>query len=288
MTGIIDIGSNSVRLALLADGKTLYKRLKTTRLGEGLSITGKLSSAAIERTAKAVADFKAEAESDGAEMVYAFATAAVRSSSNGGEFTAYVKNHYGIEVEVISGEIEAKLALLGALGKGDGGIIDLGGASCEVTVQKSDSTVFAKSVDIGAVRLLDTCGRDRDKLEKYISEKLKAYGHFDASKYAMYGVSGTATSLAAAKHRLKEYDPAIVHGTVLTVEDVGAFADTFLKLSVEEIKNLGYVSVWRADVIGGASLFLFRLMQYMNIQEITVSENDNLEGYYIYKLGGGA
>ena len=285
MIGIIDIGSNSVRLALSADGKTLYKRLKTTRLGEGLSLTGKLSAAAIERTASAVYDFYAQAKNDGADKVYAFATAAVRASSNGSEFTKYTKERYGIDVDVISGEIEARIALLGALGNSDGGIIDLGGASCEVTVRKGGSVVYTKSVDVGAVRLLDECGRDRDKLERYIGAKLKNYGQFDASKYEMYGVSGTATTLAAVKHKLKDYDPAIVHGTVLTVDDVGAFADKFFSMTVEEIKNLGEVVMWRADVIAGASLFLYRLMQYMNIPKMTVSENDNLEGYLIYKGG---
>ena len=286
-TGIIDIGSNSVRLALSADGKTLYKRLKTTRLGEGLSLTGKLSLSAIERTAKAVADFWKEAESDGAEKVYAFATAAVRASSNGSDFTKYCKNHYGIDIDVISGETEAKIALLGALGNSDGGIIDLGGASCEVTVREKGNTIYSKSVDVGAVRLLDECGHDRDKLEKFIAKKLNEYGNFNASKYAMYGVSGTATSLGAVKHKLIKYDPAIVHGTVLTADEIGSFADMFLNMTVEEIKNLGYVSIWRADVIGGASLFLYRLMQYMNIPQMTVSENDNLEGYFIYRCGGG-
>ena len=279
--GIIDIGSNSVRLALSADGKTLYKRIKTTRLSEGLSIYGKLCNEAIERTARAVADFKTEAERDGAEKVYAFATAAVRGAVNGDEFTVYCKNRYGIDIDVISGETEAEIALLGALGDADGGIIDLGGASCEVTVRERGSTVYSKSVNVGAVRLLDLCGRDRDKLERHIDEKLKEYGGFDCSKYAMYGVSGTATTLAAVKHKLKKYDPAIVHGTVLTVEEVGDLADKFLSMTVDEIKKLGEVVIWRADVIGGATLFLHKLMQYMKIQKMTVSENDNLEGYLI-------
>ena len=285
MIGIIDIGSNSVRLALSADGKTLYKRIKTTRLGEGLSLTGRLSSAAIERTANTVADFKAEAEREGAREIYAFATAAVRASVNGSEFVEYCNRHYGIEVDVVSGDTEAKLALLGALGNGDGGIVDLGGASCEVTVRNGGKVIYSKSVDVGAVRLLDVCGRDRDKLEKYISEKLEEYGKVDASKYSMYGVSGTATTLAAVKHKLKVYDPQIVHGTVLTVEEVGELADKFLGMTVKEIEALGEVVVWRADVIAGASLFLYRLMQYMNIQKFTVSESDNLEGYLIYRCG---
>lgn len=284
-TGIIDIGSNSVRLALMADGKTLYKRLKTTRLGEGLSLTGKLSSEAIKRTAEAVGQFKRQALSDGAEKVYAFATAAVRSAENGGEFVGCVLSGCSVYVDVVDGETEAKIGLLGALGGGDGGIIDLGGASCEVTVRSEGKTVYSKSVDVGAVRLLDVCGRDRDKLEKHICSKLAGYGRFDCGGYKMYGISGTATTLAALKHGLRVYDPATVHGTPLTVQEVGGFADMLLKMSVEEIKSLGGVAVWRADVIGGASLFLYRLMQYLNVKEMTVSENDNLEGYLIH-IGG--
>lgn len=281
--GIIDIGSNSVRLALMADGKTLYKKLKTTRLSEGLSIYGKLKVEAIKRTAAAVGEFIKEAEADGAVKVYAFATAAARGAVNGKDFVQFCKDNYDIDIDVVSGETEAKIALLGALGNSDGGIIDLGGASCEVTVRAGGNIAYAKSVNVGAIRLLDECGRDRDKLEKYISGKLKEYGQFDGSGYNMYGVSGTATTLAAVKHNLKKYDPAIVHGTVLTVDEVGALADKFLSMSVEEIKALGEVIVWRADVIGGASLFLYRLMQYMNIPRMTVSENDNLEGYYVYR-----
>lgn len=282
-TGIIDIGSNSVRLALTADGKTLYKHIETTRLGEGLSLNGRLSEEAIERTARAVDGFKREAISDGAEKVYVFATAAVRSSSNGSDFVRFTKERYGIDVDVISGETEANIGLLGALGFSDGGIIDLGGASCEVTVRSGGKIRYTKSVDIGAVRILDKCGRDRNKIENFISQKLSDYGKFDASPYKMYAISGTATTLAAVKHELKIYDPKITHGTKITAEEIGALADRFLSLPVEEVKKIAGVAVWRADIIGGASLFLYRLLRYMNISEITVSENDNLEGYLLYK-----
>lgn len=102
--GVIDIGSNSVRLALTADGKTLFKRIKTTRLSEGLSFTGKLCGAAIERTAQTVAEFAAQAKGEGAEKLFAFTTAAVRSASNGGEFVVRARE-LGVAVEVIKTEL---------------------------------------------------------------------------------------------------------------------------------------------------------------------------------------
>lgn len=281
--GIIDIGSNSVRLALTADGKTLYKRIETTRLGEGLSFSGRLSDEAVSRTADAVAVFKKAAISDGAEKVYVFATAAVRSASNGGDFVNFTRERYGIDVDVISGETEANIGLLGALGYGDGGIIDLGGASCEVTVRQSGKILYSKSVDIGAVRILDMCGRDKQKIENYISEKLPEYGDFDASAFNMYAISGTATTLAAVKHELIEFDPQITHGTKITTDEIGELSERLLSLSVEEVRKIPGVAVWRADIIGGASLFLYRLLSRMHIKEVTVSENDNLEGYLLYK-----
>ena len=140
---VIDVGSNSVRLAMLADGKTLYKRLATTRLGEGLSVTGKMTADAVERTAQAISAFKDYAVTEGAQKIYVFATAAVRSASNREQFLRRVKTLCGIDVDVISGEQEAQTGLLGALMGKDGGIIDVGGASTEVTVQRGGKLLYS-------------------------------------------------------------------------------------------------------------------------------------------------
>lgn len=274
----IDIGSNSVRLATVSDGKTLYKRLKTTRLGEGLSFTGVMKPEAIERTALAVAEFVNQAKAENADKLYAFATAAVRSASNKAQFLERVKQLCGVEIDVISGETEAKIGILGALGNRDGGMIDLGGASTEIILRENGGIVYAKSVDIGAVRLRDLAGADKNKLEEIISEKIEEYGGVCAENFDMYGVSGTATSLAALKHGLRKYDPAIVHGTILTVQEVAAYAEKLLKMSVEEICEILTVDSRRADIIGGGSLLLSKIMQKLKISRLTVSESDNLEG----------
>ena len=130
-TAVIDIVFNSVRLMMMADGKVLYKTLNTTRLGEGIASSPFLKDEAISRTASAVADFLSRARREGAAEVYAFATAAVRSAENGTAFIGRVKELCGLDVEVISGEEEAEIGILGALGEKDGGIVDGGGASTE-------------------------------------------------------------------------------------------------------------------------------------------------------------
>ena len=132
---VIDVGSNSVRLMFVADGKVLYKALNTTRLGEGLATSAMLKEEAIARSVNAVVAFHDKAKAEGAESVYAFATAAVRSATNGQTFIDGVRALRPLQVEIISGEEEAEIGILGALGYEDGGVIDVGGASTEIVIK---------------------------------------------------------------------------------------------------------------------------------------------------------
>ena len=281
----IDIGSNSVRLATFADGKTLYKRLATTRLGEGLVFSGVLKPEAIERSALAVKNFVESAYSENVDKIYVFATEAVRSAANGQAFTERVKQLCGLDVEVLSGETEANIGLLGAIGYGDGGMIDLGGASTEITVREGGRIIYAKSVKMGAVRLYDLAGRDKDKILGAIQKPLEEFGGLNAKTRNMYGVSGTATTLAALKHGLREYDADIVQGTVLTVREVENYADILLEKSIAEICGMLTVDSRRADIIGGGALFLAEIMKKLSIDSLTVSDSDNLEGFVLLKEG---
>jgi exopolyphosphatase/guanosine-5'-triphosphate,3'-diphosphate pyrophosphatase len=268
-----------------ADGKTLYKQINTTRLGEGLSLSGKMKMEAILRTAKALAEFKQQALKEGAEKFFAFATAAVRSASNTQEFLDEVKKLCDVDVDVISGEEEAKIGLLGALGYDDGGIIDVGGASTEITVQSGGNKAYSKSVNIGTVRLYDLAGRDYDKLEKVVEDKIKEYGDVNFSAYPMYAIGGTATTIASCYHGLKVYDPKIVDGTKIKISDVKKMAQDFSAMTVEEVKAVAGMDARRADIIGGGCLLMYKIMQKLGLEEITVSERDNLEGYVLLKCG---
>lgn len=279
----IDVGSNSVRLMVMADGKTLYKQLDTTRLAEGLAGSGVLKPEAIERTARAVQIFAAAAELNGAGTPHVFATAAVRSSKNGADFVARVKALTGIDVDVLSGEEEAACGILGALRGRDGGIIDLGGASTEITLQQGGKTLYSKSVNIGTVRLFDMAGQDRSALQAAIDNSLNGYGVLSLDGKDIYGIGGTATSLAALYHELEKYDPKVVEGTVLTREWLCAEAEKLLSLTVEERRALRGMEPRRADVIAGGCLLMYSILNRFNADRITVSESDNLEGYVLLK-----
>lgn len=275
---VIDIGSNSVRLMLWADGKTLYKKLKTTRLGEGLSFAPRLLPEACWRTANVVAEFVKEARNNGAERVYAFATAAVRSAENGAVFTDKVKDACGLEVDVLSGEREAQTGLCGALGNCDGGIIDVGGASTEVTLRLNGKITYTHSAPIGTVRILDAAGRNLENIKKFVAERIETYGEHDFSQYKMYAVGGTATRLAAIRYGIMEYDANALHGRALTLRDVEHFSELLTQLSVEEIRRTT-ICTKSADLVGGGATLLAAVMKHFKVSEITVSDSDNLEGY---------
>ena len=258
-----------------ADGKTLYKTLNTTRLGEGLVSTGAMTQSAIARTAVAVRDFAARAKEEGAERVFAFATAAVRSASNRADFLKAVKAEAGIDVDVISGEEEARIGILGAL---------CGGASTEITLQRSGARLYSHSANVGTVRLYDACGRDKAALLRYISGAIAEYGSVPAQGLTMYAIGGTATTMAAVALGLEKYDPSKTDGAQITLEQAGRMADMLLSLSVEEVKKVKGMEPRRADVIGGGCLLMCSIMSMLGADKIVVSEKDNLEGYVLSRL----
>lgn len=277
---VIDVGSNSVRLMFVADGKVLYKGLQTTRLGEGIAEKPILNAAAIERSARAVELFYQKAQQEGAGTIVAFATAAVRSAENGQEFTDRVKELCGLSVEVISGEEEAEIGILGALGGADGGVIDIGGASTEIVVKDKGEIVYKKSVNIGVVRLKDKCGRDKDALINEAKKAAKEFGVIPANG-ALNGIGGTATTIAAQILRLETYQSEKITGAKISLAQIQAMADKLLKMSIEEIAALPCMPKGRADVLTGGAVLLATLMEELKINTLIASDADNLEGYAI-------
>ncbi len=277
---VIDVGSNSVRLMFVADGKVLYKVLNTTRLGEGLVERPLLKEGAIERSAQAVASFYVRAKEEGAEHIAVFATAAVRTAQNREKFLEKVRELCGLSVEVISGEEEAEIGILGALGNADGGVIDVGGASTEVVVKKAGALVYKKSVDVGVVRLKDKCGRDKTALQVMAKTAAQSYGTIPLSG-SIHAIGGTATTLAAQALGLLEYSSQKVTGAVITVGKMEEMADKFLTMPIDEIEKLPCMPKGRADVLAGGAVLFLEIMNAHGLEQLIISDRDNLEGYAI-------
>ena len=285
-TAIIDIGSNSVRLGVFSGGIAEYKTLITSRLGEGAR-GGYLAEASVNRTVSAVSALKERAFFMGASEIYAFATEAVRHAENGADFTRGVLSETGIKVYVASGEEEARFAVFGALGRDDGAVIDLGGASTEVAVQRGENIIYWHSLPLGAVTLRDACGVGRSALTAYITQKTAEYGSMPHAEKIL-AVGGTATSVAACVIGLEKYDSAKVHGARVTAEDIANLADRLENLSPQEIASTYPVDVRRAEIIFGGALLLKGVLGAMGAKEYFAGESDNLEGFIKFTASGAA
>ncbi len=279
---IIDIGSNSVRLMLWADGKTLYKRLETTRLGASLQRTNRLSDEAMAATVRAVCSFCAEGRAAGAE-VFAFATAAVRTASNGGALCRAIEETCGLRVDVVSGMLEAALGAAGALAGSDGGIIDIGGASTEVLFRSAGETNFSVSLNVGAVRLYESCRDQINLLDEKIDEALFALDGC-VPNGTVYAIGGTASTLACIE-RGAQYSSEM-SGTRLTVGYVHKIASDMLDMTAEERKKISGMEEKRADIIAGGTYLLAKIMEKLGLDAVVFSDADNLEGYLRMKIIG--
>lgn len=275
-SAVIDIGSNSVRLYV--NGK---KTIENTQLAENLIHTGRISEEAAERTVNAVRDFYNQALSVGAEKVYAFATEAVRAAENGAQFMKTV-SEVGAETEILSPYEEALAGFTGAYsGKGTECVLDIGGASSELSVGNGKGMIYVHSLPLGSVRLKDYSA-EREEQERYAKERVKEYGEvprFDK----LIAIGGTLSQLCAVMKELEPYDAEEVDGTVMTRKDVEEAVNRILSVPPEERKKIKGLHPKKIFVAPSGGILALAIMDYLKIGELTVSEKDNLEGYAILR-----
>ena len=212
--------------------------------------------------------------------IYVFATAAVRQSLNGREFCDRIKNLTSLTVDVVSGEVEASLGVKGALKGGKGAMIDIGGASSEVAFVGEKSS-YSKSYKIGASTLTERMKNEAlcDILNEVFAELPKDLGR------EFVAIGGTATSVAAMLLELKLYKPELIDGFFIEKNKLFSLRERLSVLSTEEISRMPGLQNGREEVIFAGVNILCYLVEKLNLEGVTVSESDNLEGYLEYIRG---
>jgi exopolyphosphatase / guanosine-5'-triphosphate,3'-diphosphate pyrophosphatase len=305
----IDCGTNSIRL-LVADVSTgddgipalrdVHREQRVVRLGQGVDATGVLAADALRRTRAALVDYTKVLRRKGTERVRMVATSAIRDAGNRDEFFGMVRDTLGVDAEVISGDEEATLSFVGAVGDLDPDdgpfvVVDVGGGSTELVVgaiaNGAPAVHAARSVDIGSVRLTERClPGDPPGPDEVARARKVATGILDEAFAAVpvagartwVGVAGTITTLSAVAQRLPAYDPVAVHLSRLTRDDLHRVADELLGMSRAERANHGGIHPGRIDVIGGGALIVDvlagELADRAGVDELVVSEHDILDG----------
>ncbi len=294
---VVDLGTNTTRLlvAEVVDGRVeeLDRRNTVTRLGEDVDAGGELIEPAMERVFAALAEYREAIDALGAERTVAVATSAVRDASNGGYFQAQLRERFGIDARIISGDEEAGLTFAGATAERPPGgdsllVLDIGGGSTEFVVGRPGADAsFHVSTQAGSVRQTErhitTDPPDPTELEE-LTEDVRGIIEAAVPSPVRSGVrdgvavAGTPTSLAAIEQRLDPYDSTKVHGYRLELEACERILGMLASVPEPERRKVVGLHPNRAPTIVAGAVILVESVRAFGLSSIEVGEHDILYG----------
>ena len=243
----VNIGTLTCRLLiadLLPGGrlKELRSDRRNLRLGEGIDQTKRLSAAAMDRVLCCLREWRKIIDASHVDAAAAIATSAVRDAVNRDEFLDRVKREVGFEVELISGEEEARRTLLGIRSGLPPGVtdllaLDIGGGSTEFILDRPGENPVVRSIDIGVVRLCERLlqhdpptDAEVRQAREWVARETKAavagMGNYQTTTFV--GTAGTITSLAAMAQKLPTYEPARNQNYTLKLSTIQDLEQTLL------------------------------------------------------------
>lgn len=273
----IDIGTNSI-LMLIAEKdessgfKVIRDEHSLARLGQGIGLNNKnILPEARERAERILRRYKEICIEMNVSEIYAVATSAMRDAENRDEIKHTFSSILNSEIQVISGEKEAKYSFTGAVeDERESVVIDIGGGSTEIIFGNLSEIKNRKSLQIGAVRLTETFFQKhpprKNALEKASSQINEALQDLTAvENYEnVYAVAGTPTTLVGIMQNLRDFDRDYIQGYKMNITDIRNIFDSFCKMTVEDIINIYGVKPARADVITAGTLILIKILEYIN------------------------
>ncbi|MCB2097381.1 MAG: Ppx/GppA family phosphatase [Parvularculaceae bacterium] len=307
----LDLGTNNCRLLIASPRPKGFRVFdafsRIVRLGEGVSGSGALSKAAMDRTIDALKVCADKIEKRGVTRQRCIATQACRAASNGPEFLDRVRDETGLEFEIITPAEEARLAVTGCVELFDrdasaGLIFDIGGGSTEISwVRPRDgengaATEIAAwtSLPIGVVNLSERFGGRDISSDVYrsvvdaVRKEIAAFGDpaglkgaFMAGEAHFLGTSGTVTSIAGVHLRLPRYRRDAVDGLWLSEIDVRGATERLRAMSYEERADEPCIGVERADLVVCGCAILDALLLEWPSSRIRVADRGLREGILV-------
>jgi exopolyphosphatase/guanosine-5'-triphosphate,3'-diphosphate pyrophosphatase len=296
----IDIGTLTCRL-LIADLlpgsplKELRSERRILRLGEGVDQTKRLSSAAMDRVIHCLREWQEIIATYHVDAATAVATSAVRDAENRDEFLERVGFEAGFDVEVITGDEEARRTLLGIRSGLPDGVtdilaLDIGGGSTEFILDRPSQKPIVRSIDIGVVRLCErllhhdppTSEEVQQAREWVERETRAAVGDMKGYQTATFvGTAGTITCLAAMAQKLPAYEPARIHNYRLQLATIQELEQTLLSRKKADRVGLPGLEKGREEVIAAGAIIIRTIMETLGIPSVLVSDLGLREGVLI-------
>lgn len=294
--GAIDVGTNSIRLVVAeVEGPDSYRVLDEervqTRLGNGLYDTGRLGKEARLRSLAALGRMKAIADGFEVEELRAIATAAIREAENGDRFVARAQQEHGIDIEVISEEHEAALALRSVkkhftLDDRPYVIVDIGGGSMEAVLVAGTVIDKIYSMPLGAIRLTESFlhadpirEQDWKALRRRVDRILKKrMGRRNVVAPVMIGSGGTFTAFATMAMFEREGEAGPAQGYAMTSAEWGHLLSRLREAPLKVRRKFRGLSPDRADIIVAGGAAVHRLARYLGVRQILVNDRGIRDG----------
>jgi exopolyphosphatase/guanosine-5'-triphosphate,3'-diphosphate pyrophosphatase len=295
----IDCGTNSTRLLVAGPGgETLDRRMRITRLGQGVDQTQRLAPEAIERTVAVLREYRQVMDEAGVRRVRMTATSAARDAANRDEFFDAAEAVIRVRPELLAGDAEGRLSFAGATASLDPAegpflVVDIGGGSTEFSLGPDPdgdrlTPTGVMSVDVGCVRLTERflhgdppraeeLAQALSVVEDYLDDVRRTIPGIGGAR-RLVGLAGTVTTVAAVEIGLAEYDAERIHHFVLTRD---AAEDVFRTLAMEKRADRAFnpgLERERVDVIVGGCVILVAILRRFGFGECLVSEHDILDG----------
>ena len=288
---VIDIGSNSVRLVIYDGLKhalmPVFNEKILCALAKDLEKTGHLHIEGVKRASDAIRRFLKIAKIMGVKSsLYLFATAAVRDASDGKKFVKDIKDKYGANIEIFSGEEEAKYAALGVVSSMQnvkGFVGDLGGGSLEVIDVNKKNLGNANSLPIGPLRLLDLNSNVR-KYEKIVEKHLNSLPwNEDMQGENFYFVGGAFRNLAKFHMSRKNYPLKVLHNYKIAADEFEETVKIVAKMSTDSIAKISSISKKRQNFLPYAAMLAGKIIEFAKPKNVIFSTTGVREGFLFSK-----
>ena len=288
---VIDIGSNSVRVVIyegLSRAPTiLFNEKVMCGLGKGLGSTGRMDEEAVGRALASLRRFKALSSQARATDTYVLATAAAREASNGPEFIRAAEEILGQEVQVLSGEEEARFSALGVISgfhDTDGIAGDLGGGSLELIDIRGAQFDRGITLPLGGLRLSEISGNSLSRARAFARKQVGTARFLkNGEGRTFYAVGGTWRNIAKLHMEVTRYPLHMMQGYELPLDEMLNFLDQIIKSKDSKDPAWQVVSKSRRALLPFGAVAMQEVLGAMRPARVSFSAQGVREGY-LYSL----
>jgi exopolyphosphatase/guanosine-5'-triphosphate,3'-diphosphate pyrophosphatase len=286
--GIIDIGSNSIRLVIYELNSHQAHRVigefkQSARLSQRIGPDNILHTPDIQAIVLILTQFKHICTANQVTEIRAAATAAIRNAANSQEIIVTLQQQSGLTVELLSGEDEARIGFLGmvnSLDISDGILVDIGGGSTEVTVFRQRERVRSISFPFGAVNTTRKFSSSDGNFENEQLKNIRLMVQQAIAKepwiqqhpgLPLIGMGGTIRSLCKISQKKRKYSLPLAHNYIMKADEMDDLIKWLPSLPPDKRKKVDGLSKDRYDIIIPGMLILDALFQASRCTHYVIS-----------------